>query len=305
MSQSELSLDLTKVSLRENPRAGNLGLEKEENGYRSKFPGCYDIVQPPEGKDGRWRTGLDENSIHVNSIRNTEERLAEKERIKKERESLEELTGYDLSGTSKFWEDYYVLIDTTTPLDMSNPLDRIKYHVIMASGEAAPSFKDAKTQPAYRTSKYYVFRENENVSDKVEKKKRYNKAVVEFTDLMEDLEKALLVGKYLDLPLRSTTPPNNVFDIFQTFLDNDEKLDSVNKFLIAVKKSPEELTIKMIFDDAVKKKVIRHTDGLYQRGSITLGKNPKEVLEWLTNPENSGELLNIKDEIELKNKYGG
>lgn len=292
-----------KIQFRENAKTGNLGLEKKENGERSKFPGCYDMIQPAMGRDGRYKTGLDENSIAVNNIPDSREREATKERIKNERESLERLTGYDLSGKSSFWDTYFTKVDITKSLDMANPLDRIAYYVIIENKIAAPDLRST-SNVAYKTSKYYVARENEDVSIKVEKKKRELEANVAFVELMKDTEKAIIIGKYLNLPVTSTTPYNNIFEAFQNFLDRDNTLGSIDKFLLAVKKSPEELNIKMIYDDAVKLKVIRHRDGLYQRGNITYGKNPKEALEFLSLAENSGELLSVQDEVELKRKFG-
>lgn len=302
---SDLGNPAEKVMFKENPKAGNLGLEKPENGERSKFPGCYDIIQPSIGRDGRWKTGIDEDSVDINTIIDSKEREAKKKQVKAERESLERLLNQDLSGTSTFWESYFVTINTKKPLDMANPLDRLAYHIILASGEVAPSLRDAATNVSYLRSKYYVSRENEDVSIKVERKRRYNEAISKFMDLMKAPDKALLVGRYLGLPIKESTPQNNVFDIFQNFLDSDDKLDSVNKFLFALKKTPEELGIKMVLDDAIKKKVIRVTKGLFQRGNITMGKSIPEVLLWLSDPANSGELASIQEEIDLKNKFGG
>lgn len=300
-------MSVEKIQFKEYPRVGNLGLEKAENGYRSKFPNCYDIIQPAKGIDGRWYTGLDEYSFKVSKIQNSELRKAEFERIKNERETLERLLNVDLSGTSSFWENYLVTIDTTKPLDLSNPKDRLAYHVILASGEAAPNIKEAKEgNVVHRTAKYYVARENEDVSDKVLKNKRKNEAIVKFMELIEDPDKTLLVASYLNLRITEATPQSNRFDIIQNFLDNDEQLGSVDKFLIAVNKSPEELNLKVIFDQAVKYKVIRYDNksGLYQRGTITFGNSPKKVLETLADPTMSGELLSIQEEIETKRKFG-
>ncbi len=301
------SMSTEKIQFKEYPRPGNLGLESAENGFRSKFPNCYDLIQPAKGKDGRWITGMDEDSFRVNTITDSKLRESEKERIKSLRESLERLTGKDLSGLSAHWNTYMVAIDTSKPLDMSNPEDVIAYNVIIANGEAAPSIKSAREGTiSQRQSKYYVSRENEDVSDKVARKKEYNKAINLFTELIEDPDRTLLIGKYLGLRISEGTPQNNRYDLIQEFLDRDEQLGSVSKFLLAMDKSPEELNIKMIFDEAVKLKSIRYDtkSGLYQRGNITFGNNPKKALETLSLPEMSGELLSIKEEVENKRKFG-
>jgi hypothetical protein len=278
----------------------NLGLEKEG---RSKFPGCIDIIQPGIGKDSRWITGLDEKATSVLNIKDSDERTATIERIKAERESLEDLTGFDLSGKSTFWETYFVEINTEKPLDLSNPMDRIRYSVIIANKAAAPSIREAMDAEHYHT-KYYVAREFDDVSDRLERKKKYNKAVTALDKLAKTPDKAIMIGRYLGLHVSNTTPQDNVYDAFQTFLDNDDVLGSVDKFLMAVNKSPEEIGVKLTFSDAIKLSVIRQRDGYFQRGNITLGRTPEDALAFLSSPENTGELLSIQDEIETKRKFG-
>jgi len=293
-----------KISFKENARAGNLGLEKEG---RSKFPNCYDFIQPAKGKDGRWITGLDEDSFQINSIKDSKVREAKKEEIKSKRESLERLTGRDLSGLSNYWDTYLIGINTDKPLDLSVAEDLIAYSVIIANNGAAPSLKESKEGAIqHRTAKYYVAREHEDVADKVTKKKQYNEAVSKFMELINDPDRTLLVASYLGLNIAENTPQNNRFDIIQTFLDRDETLGSVAKFMLALEKTPEELNLKMLFDKALKYKVIRYDgkSGLYQRGNITFGNNPKKALETLSTPEMSGEVLSIQEEVEQKRMFG-
>jgi hypothetical protein len=278
----------------------NLGLEADG---RSKFPNCVDLYQPALGPDGRWLTGMDENAHSVLIIQDATEREAKREALKKERESLESLTNIDLSGKSAFWNTYWVEVNPNKPLNLTNPLDRIKYNVLLVSDVVAPTLKDAN-RAEYKNAKYYIAREFEDVTDRLEKRRNKDEASAALLELLKVPNRAVLVAKYLELPINESTPPENVYDIFGTYLDNDEKLDSVNKFLSAVRKSPEEINIKLIFADAVKWNVIRRRDNLYQRGNITLGREPKEVITFLTDVKNSGELLSIQEEVEMKRKFG-
>lgn len=278
----------------------NLGLEKEG---RSKFPGCVDIIQPPLGRDGRWKTGLDEKSITVLSILDSVEREATIAKIKKERQDLEELTGYDLSGLSQFWHSFFVEINPSQPLDLAVPIDRIKYHVVIASGSAAPSLKDC-SDAKYFTAKYYISKEYDDVGGRLEKKKKYNKAVTALDKLVKTPDKAIQVGRFLDLHMNSGTPQDNIYDMFQVYLDNDEKLGSVDRFIAAISKTPEEIGIKLVFADAIKLGVIRQRDGYFQRGDITMGRSPEDVLSFLSDIKNSGELLSIQEDIDRKSKFG-
>lgn len=292
--------DLVVLKENANPMKFNLGLEAEG---RSKFPNCYDIIQPAIGKDGRWITGLDEDARSIRLIQDAEEREAKRQAVKALRLSLEDLTGYDLSGRSKFWDEFFVEINPKKPLDLTIPMDRVKYEVILASKGAAPSLKDTNNMD-YLGSKYYVSRKHEDVSEKVSKQRRKAEADAAMLELLKTPDKAVLIGKYLQLPVSNSTPADNMFDIFKSYLDADDKLDSIKKFNIALAKTVDELSIKLIFDDGIKFNVIRLRDGYYQRGNITYGKSIAEAIIFLSDIKNQGELLSIKDEVETKRKFG-
>lgn len=288
------------ITFKENPSKGSLGLEKEG---RSKMPNCVDIIQPAKGLDGRWKTGLDEYAVSVTSIPDSKEREKKIKEIKQEREELERLLNQDLSGTSKFWETFFIEINPKVPLNLDIPLDRVKYRCILESDAVSPSKRES-LDIKYKDAKYYVSREFEEVGDRVAKKKRYAEAVAELLKLMKSPDKAILIGKYLDLAVSNNMPQDNLFDTLQLYIDDDSKVNSVERFLAATQKTPEELSIKLLYSDAIQFRVIRYNEGLYQRGAITLGKNPDEVVAWLSNPTHSGELLSIQEEVELKRKFG-
>lgn len=290
------------IKFKENASPGKFNLGLESQG-RSKFPGCVDIIQPGIGIDGRWKTGLDEYSQSISSITDSEKREKEFARIKAERESLEALTNNDLSGKSNFWASFFVEINPNVPLNLINPIDRIKYHVILANDSVAPGLKEAQMSE-YAHAKYYIAREFEEVGDRLSRKKKYNEAAASLIELMKTPDKAVLIGKFLGLAVSNNMPQDNMYDLFQTYLDNNDKLGSVDNFLSAILKSPEEINIKLIYADAVKHNVIRQRDGLLQRGNITLGRTPEDAIAWLTDVKNSGELLSIQEEIENKRKFG-
>lgn len=291
---------MRQITFKENPSRGTLGLEKEG---RSKMPNCVDIIQPAKGLDGRWRTGLDELAISVSTMSDSKEREKKIKEIKQEREELERLLNQDLSGTSKFWETFFIEINPRVPLNLDAPLDRIKYKCILECDAVSPSMR-ASLDVKYKDAKYYISREFEEVGDRVAKKKREAEASSALLDLIKSPDRAVVVGRYLDLGITINTPQDNIFDAFQTYLDNDAKINSVERFLSAVQKTPEELSIKLLYADAIKFRVIRFNDGLYQRGSITMGKTPEEAVAWLSNPVHSGELMSIQEEVELKRKFG-
>lgn len=288
------------IIFKENPDRGTLGLKEQG---RSKMPNCVDIIQPGKGLDGRWKTGLDELATDVTRISDSKEREKKKLEVKNEREELERLLNVDLSGVSKFWETFFIEINPKVPLDLDIPLDRVKYNIICHSDAVAPSMKAAYDMK-YKDAKYYISREFEEVGDRVARQMKQDEAGSALLILIKNHDKAVVVGRFLDLPINNNMPQDNMYDTFRTYLNNDDKLGSLDKFLNALKKTPEELSIKLLYADAIKFRVIRYNDGLYQRGTITMGKTPDEVVAWLSNVTHSGELMSIKEEVDLKMKFG-
>lgn len=291
-----------QIQFKENPNAGNLGLQAAG---RSKIPGCYDVVQPRQGRDSRWVTGLDEISMEVNAIKDSKLREAEITKIKKLREELEIMTGYKLDAKSDFWASYFVQLNPDKYLDLDNPMDRIAYTMVLANKFAAPSQRDA-FDPIYNTAKYYAFRDFDDVSDRVFDKNKYYDAVAAFKELQKSPEKERLIGRFLDLPIAENTPKDNMDDMFMSSLDTYKTTNFVDRFLSAIDKSPEEIQAKLVFADAIKLGVIRQRDGLFQRGNVTLGRagTPDEAVNFLLSPKNSGEFLSIQEEIKVKRKFG-
>lgn len=287
------------ITFKEDPSKGPLGLGA--NG-RSKMPNCVDIIQPGKGFDGRWKTGLDELSSSINEILESKEREKKYKEVKAEREELERLLNVDLSGTSTFWETFFVEINPHRPLNLVIPLDRVKLSVLLAGDSVSPSIRESKLSK-YKNAKFYISREFEEVGEKVAKKKKYGEAVAALVGLIKSPDRAVMIGRYLDLPIKANMPSDNMFDMFQTYLDDDDNLNSIDRFLAAVNKNPEEINIKLIFSDAVKFRVIRNNDGNFQRGNITMGKTADEVIKWLNSVANSGELLSIAEEVEQKRKF--
>src|SRR6185312_15546534 len=102
--------------------------------------------------------------------------------------------------------------------------------------------------------------------------------------------------RYLGLHVNNNTPQDNIYDAFQTFLDSDSKTNSIDKFMFAIDRSNEELSISLIVDDAIKHQVIRYREGLYQRGNITYGKERKDLIKFFSDLANTGELQSVQEE---------
>src|ERR1700749_444361 len=159
----------TLVEVKQTPdqSASSIGLDKYQ---KSKFPGTFEIVQPGKTPDGRWVTGLDENSVRINRITDPVLRAERTEEVLHMREELERLTGLDLSATSKYWETYFIKITDKLALNFDNPHDRVKYYILLANDYAAPEL-EARNNPDFVNTKFYVHRTETEESQKAVKGK--------------------------------------------------------------------------------------------------------------------------------------
>jgi len=271
---------------------------------RSRMPRCFDRLSPSLGQDGRYVTGLDELSMSVAKIQDDKERDFKKKEIATLRENLERLTGQDLSGTSPYWETFFVELkaDNDLILNRSNPKDVIRYHVLIANNYAAPS-KDDAGNPIYKDCKYYVFTTEKENKEKVSVRKLKDKARSELFKMSEDKDYLLLIGQYLDgKKYHEDLDADSLYSMLSDYIESN-KDKAVEKFLKAVKKDKQEIQFKTIIDKAIISRIIKFNDGYYQRGQVTLGRTPEEVFMNLSTPEFANEFLSIKDELQRPSTY--
>lgn len=267
---------------------------------RSKMPLTSDFLQAAIGPDGRAITGIDENALSLNSIKDEKERAEVRTKIKELRESLEALTGKDLSATSSFWNDFGVKIngDSDLILNKENPLHQIMYHLLVANGYAAPD-KDTASHPAYRFAKYYCHVEARAQEEEATTRIARDKIKAKLIGLYENPDKMLLIGNYLEGDkYKAGMSPKTLYNMLSNFVDNSKEPNNIKLFAKAVDLDVEDLQFKIIVDKAIKKKIISYKGGVYQRGAQTFGKSPMDVYNNLRKPEFATDFLLIKEEIE-------
>ena len=266
---------------------------------RSRMPKCIDRLSPAINSDGRFITGIDEESLEINLIQDSDEKTSRKKKIKALRESLEKQTGKDLTGVSKFWETYMVELkaDNDLILNIANPTDVIKYNMLISNGYVAPS-KDETGNPRYRDAKYYCFSTTVDNKEKVSARKIKDSARAELLKIADKKESLLLMGQFLEGPkYNKVLDVDDLYSMLSDFIELN-KDGAVERFLKACKKDKQELQYKIIIDKAIRSKVIKYKDKYYQRGQVTLGRSVDEVYTNLSTPEFAAEFLSIKEEIE-------
>lgn len=266
---------------------------------RSRMPGCKDQFAVAPNTDGRYLTGLDEESYLVRDA-------SEKERIKSLRESLEKKVGKDLSGTSEFWESFKVIIDADNPkiFDTENPMDLISLTTLIANKNVAPTKEDI-SNPTYKDAQYYAYTEEGEQEEKVVTRKVRDKALAELYNIGEDESKMRLYGQYLEGAKYSSEKLNKdtLYQMLRAYIEEGKDTKQAKNFLEVLKIPVEEIQQKVIIDNAVRRTLIKKVKtGMktftYQYGQVTLGNNLEEVYLNLSLPNFAPELLSIKKELE-------
>lgn len=293
----------TLVEIKQTPDLGAqmLGLDKYN---RSKFPSTFEIMQCGRGADGRWVTGLDEDALAIMRIPDQELREKMRQEKKELRIELERLTGHNLGAKSDFWLTFYIKIVDKLALNFDIPMDRVRYYVLLANNFSAPEL-EAKVDPEYINTKFYMHRSDSEDSQKSVKSRERDKAVADLFHLYDNPSKLKLIGRFiLGTKVKESMSSDSVYNLLRDSLSADKEGTIVRKFAEATSKTIEELSYKLIVDEAIQRHVIRIREGYYQRGNATYGKTMKDVLKFLSSPENANEFQSIKEEVEEKRSLG-
>ena len=280
-----------------NPTAINL-----EKYNRSRFPNCSDVYCPALLPDGRYVTGLDPEGLDILTITDETERdakIAEAELLVAD---LSKKLRKDLSPTSTFWDNFQVKINTNSDLVLSriNPLDVIKYHVLIANGYVAPS-KEQAGDTRYLAASYYCHNDEVEASKNVSNRKLIDKAKAEITKIADNKEMLYIIGSYLEgTRYKKTMSPNTLYIMLSDYIEDKKNPENIQNFLNAAKLSVEDLQYKVTVETAIRKKIIKYKDGQYYRGGVNLGKNALEVYNNLKTPDYANEFIQIHEEVNSK-----
>ena len=266
---------------------------------KSRMPHCRDWYQAAQGYDGRYQTGLDEDSAEINAIKDPVVKEQKKAEVKKLREDIEQSTRKDLSALSTFWETFIVEISTDDDLILNQAIamDVVKYKLLVSNGLAAPDLASAG-MPKYRNAKYYCFTEEKYEQEQVSTQKLRDKARGALLAMSSSDDRMLIIGQYLEgFKYKSGMKPDTLYTMLSTFINDVINKDNVDKFIRAAEAPIEDLQYKITVDKAIKTKKIKFKDGQFFRGGVNLGKNLTEVLETLKSPEYANEFVAIHEEV--------
>jgi hypothetical protein len=156
--------DLTKITVKllDNPDNPKL---------KMKYIGAVEYATPKLGKDGKIKTGFDENALDILAISDDKERKEIQNKIVKDRKELEKLLGVDLGPSSSFWDKFFVpLTDEEFILDTTNPMDRVTERFLIANCYVAPEKEDIYEKEEFQSCIFYMYRDADETSKAVKKK---------------------------------------------------------------------------------------------------------------------------------------
>lgn len=292
-------MNFNKVVIKQIPDSSNQSAYGLEKYNRSKFPGCTEAFQVALLPDGRYLTGLDPNGYELSFIKDP----AEREKKVQERISISDnlkklLPNVDLSPMSEFWSEFKIVMSTDSDLTLTkySPIDIVKYYALVSNGIVAPS-KDEIGNPYYRDAKYYCSVEEVEELERFSVQKLKDQATYELVKIGQNKDLMLLIGKYLEgTRYKDNMLPTTLYTNLSNFIHSKDA-ENVTKFLKAIALPLEDLQFKVTIDTALRKKIIKFTNGQYTRGAANLGKTVPSVIANLKLPEFAAEFAQIYEEI--------
>mgnify|MGYP003528239471 FL=1 len=268
------------------------------------MPGTKEWFQPTLNSDGRYQTGFDELGLEISQIDDVALREEARAEMRDIRVELERKTNKDLSGSSDFWRTFSLRLDEKLVLDLSNPIDEIKYYVLISNKFAAPD-KYSSEDPQYHQCKWYIHRDEQVETDRARKRRVKDRAVKELYDLYQNPEKLEAVAKYLYGNLiKDGHRVDDMYNMLSDDIENDKKGKVVNEFILANSKTMEQLNYKLLLDEAMRHKLVTVRGGQYLYNREKLGLTKEEVIDTLRDDEHQDILISLRNEVKIAKRGG-
>jgi hypothetical protein len=297
-------------------RKDTFGLEKYG---MSKWEGSKTILAVPY-RNGRWITGLDEESTEIAKISDPKKREATKKEVINYRKELEKNLGVDLSNANdEYWSAKLIRIESAVmSLDTKDPEQAVTASIIKANWDnpryqIARNYEEA-VSPSLPSMdyKFYISEEEKDSNAKVSRKIEIANAKAILMDLFnKNPDKLLKVAKYIlanSYNFKPSSPKTMLFDKLDQYIDGefekDNKKATPGKFTEVANLHAEDLNTAVLVKDAMYYNVIRLNPKDKQYYCVVtnteLGRNVTEITASLMNPKFSEDYLKIQEEVEKR-----
>jgi len=229
------------------------------------YKNCYTDISTYFRANGRKYTGLSDED---------EERLSKK-------------LSLDLNPTSDFWNTFFIrMSDKPLMLDISDPVDELKYLFLKSHKLIAPSLQEKKA-----SAKYVIVNQEAEAEVKNKRAKIKRNAIKSFDKLSTtDIMKALRLYGYKSDTVSIGQAEAKLFDLVET---------DPEKFLTIWVDNKYRETQFMI-EAAIAKNIIRKNKSAYMYGTEIIGHSLDDTIIFLEDKKNQDLKLVISNEIEVK-----
>lgn len=282
----------------------------------SRAPGTIQLRFPYKELNGKYRTGLDENSKQILSIPDENLRKAEQNRVKETRRKLELATGLDLSSTSSFYNytskgpgvkvEPYRLIDGDNVFNLDDPMQAITYNWLRVHPAIASSYQAYERGEFPPDTVYYVNDEDVESEITYKKKKTANDAIILFDSW--SVEKRRKVARLLDLPVSDDTKEEVVYNLVDNFLKDASVRLGVHKgsdplkiFASYANLRDDDILVRDLVEQLIRHHVYREKKGgkIFE-GEQEMYNSKEELVEHLMEPENQSDLMELQQKLKMK-----
>lgn len=204
-----------------------------------------------------------------------------------------------------------VLNDGITILDLSDFDDLMRYHVILEHPKVANSEKEWKSHK-WPNAEFYIELENESDELKYQKNAIKTKAISELynNNFTLPLKRQAIVILGIS-NARTTLTEAQIHNLLFEFIENTTANSGTNiaKFTELVRsietpKGRIELDARYLLQSCIDYRLVVDKQNTYtwlrSTGPIILGETYKETIDTLTNPKKEALVLELRDELKLK-----
>lgn len=294
-----------------------------ERGW-NRQPGTTVGFPPLMGRNGRYATGLDENSDEIMRLIALDEveGLRVQNDVRERRERLELATGLPLGPTSDYYTKTYdtgfyntkrvaekcKLYDKENVFDFSDPFEEVRYWwVIQNKALIAPSLTQWRSGGCKPTVQFYI--ENEGAEQELvyKKNKSMTDSVTTLTKL--NLETRKKVAKLCGVAIGEGDNEMSVYNKLYAFIMegdiNNVKFknqDSVATFNRIVNLSDAVMNAKFMVEQALEYRIYTKRNGVIYEGDSMIAATEEQLVEQLASSNRTAEYMALEIKINDKKK---
>lgn len=285
----------------------------------TRMPGTGRMILPYREKTQEYRTGLDENATYIKRILDPQARKFEQERVKKDRERLEEQLKIDLSSRSDFYNisswsptgktklvvEPVKLMDGDNYFDLDDPMQLVAYSWLRVHPQVASSLESWKAGN-FPGAQFYVKDDELEQEILYREKTELNKAIHTLDSLA--LDKRKKIARQCALPISDDDKEGTVYNYLDSFIKSGvlksgpfEGMHAVSVFNRYVTMQDEVLHVKDLVRQAVTHSIYREDKhGRIFEGQREVAKDESMLVEALLDDNNQELLLDLEDRLKAK-----